>query len=864
MRLERACSAGYVVGLPIWRGDSLAETASTDSIALVADVVVRAPARRHDGIFSYRVPVHLHDLIAVGHLVWVPLRQQQVQGVIAGLQRRPAKGLRDLIDLVDPELSIPPLAIALAHWVAQTYYTSLAAVLDLCLPPGTAQQAVTTWRATPDGLRYELGGLPERERAILFYLRRYGEQSELDLRAALRGSDADLRVAYRALAERGLITRGTRIDPPRVRPRREQVVQLAVLDWENALSDLRRAPRQAAALRWLAEQGAAQPLAVLRQATGLDLAGVRALERRGFIALVEREVYRDPLASLTPPPDTPPPLTAAQREAYETIVPALEAGAGGRFLLHGITGSGKTEIYLRLIARALRLGRQALVLAPEIALTAQLVRRFAARFGSQLAVLHSGLSDGERYDAWRRLRRGEARLAIGARSALFAPLPDLGLVIVDEEHEPSYKSDSAPRYHARDAALQLAELDGITVVLGSATPSVESFYAARTGRLHLIQLPERIGGQIGVDGLVHTRPLPLPPVRIVDMRRELQQGNNSIFSTALQQALAQTLARGQQALLFLNRRGAASFVFCRDCGYVARCDRCAAPLTVHYDQESGEAGAPVNMLICHSCGQRAVAPVICPQCLSRKIRALGTGTQRVAEAVRELFPQARVARWDRDSATGKDAHGKLLEAILARQIDVVVGTQMIAKGLDLPLVALVGVILADTGLHLPDFRSGERTFQLLTQVAGRAGRRSEGAQVIIQTYQPDHYALQAAREHDYQAFYREEIAFRRALAYPPFGRLIRFVIGSSSETTCRKQAERLAAVLQRYISERDLAGWRLIGPAPAFFRRQRDRWRWHVLLRVPADSATQAIHVALDAIGPLPGWIIDIDPVQVL
>ncbi|WP_298821837.1 replication restart helicase PriA [Chloroflexus sp.] len=844
-------------------------TLAENTVALVADVAVRAALtdRRRDAIFSYRVPDHLRDLITIGHLAWVPLRQQPVQGVVLALSRRPASGLRDLIDLVDPEVSIPPLGIALARWVATTYYAPLITALDLCLPPGIAGQAEPTWRATVTGLSCELGALPERERGILFYLRRHGEQGESELQAALRGSAAGLRAACRALAERGLVARGLRIEPPRVRPRREQVVELTVSDLAQALEQLRRAPRQAAALRWLAERQelAAPTMTELRRMTGLDLAGARALAQRGFIAVSDREVYRDPLAMFTQQPDVPPPLTAAQREVYETIVTALEAGTGGRFLIHGITGSGKTEVYLRLIARALRLGKQALVLAPEIALTAQLVRRFAARFGNQLAVLHSGLSDGERYDTWRRLRRGEARLLIGARSALFAPLQDLGLVIVDEEHEPGYKSDTVPRYHARDAALQLSELAGVTVVLGSATPSVESFYAARAGRLQLLQLPERIGGLPGADGLIHSRPLPLPPIRIVDMRHELQQGNTSIFSAALQQALIQTLDRGQQALLFLNRRGAASFVLCRDCGYVARCDRCALPLTVHYDSKAtAETGSQVEVLVCHSCGLRVATPVICPQCLSRRIRALGAGTQRVVEAVRELCPDARVARWDRDSATGKDAHGALLEAMLTRQIDVVVGTQMIAKGLDLPLVTLVGVILADTGLHLPDFRSGERTFQLLTQVAGRAGRRSEGGQVIIQTYQPDHYALQAAREHDFRAFFREEIAFRRALSYPPFGRLVRFVIGAASEDTCRRQAERLVAALQSFIRARDLAGWRLIGPAPAFFRRQRDRWRWHLLLRVPADTTTQALTAALDAVGPLRGWVVDIDPVHVL
>ena len=839
------------------------------SLEVVADVVVMVPlsGRYHQRLFSYRVPDHLRETITVGQLVWVPLRQQQVRGVIIALQHRTADGLRDLIDLVDPMVSIPEVTIRLARWVAEYYDAPLATVLDLCLPPGTTRQIEMTWRATAAGLMCELGALPDRERSILFYLRRHGEQSEAALRAVLRGSNDQLRTAYRALAERGLIVRGTRIDPPRVQPRREQVVRMAVRDLEQALTELHRAPRQAMALRWLAERVADEPptLSEFRRSTGIDGAGIRALARRGFIDLSEREVYRDPLATVTFSPDAAPPLTMAQRQVYETMVTALETGTGGRFLLHGITGSGKTEVYLRLIARALRLGRQALVLAPEIALTTQLVRRLAARFGHQLAVFHSGLSDGERYDEWRRLRRGEARIAIGARSALFAPLPDLGLIIVDEEHDPGYKNDAVPRYHTRDVALHLAELARVTVVLGSATPSVETFYAARNGSIQLLELPERITAQIGIDGLVHSRPLPLPPIRIVDMRRELQQGNTSIFSSTLSHALAQTLARGQQAILFLNRRGAASFVVCRDCGYIARCERCSAPLTVHYHTESeAEAGAPVSVLLCHACGQRTAAPVICPQCLSRRIRALGIGTQRVAEAVREFFPSARVARWDRDSTTGKHSHDALLEAMVRHDIDVLVGTQMIAKGLDLPLVGLVGVVLADTGLYLPDFRSGERAFQLLTQVAGRAGRRSEGAQVIIQTYQPEHYALQAVREHDYLAFFREEITFRRAMAYPPFGRLVRFVTTAAHEETCRRRAEQLAVALQRCITDRDLVGWRLIGPAPAFFRRQRDRWRWHMLLRVPPATTAQEIRAVLDAVGPLFGWMIDIDPVNVL
>ncbi|NTU84819.1 MAG: primosomal protein N', partial [Chloroflexales bacterium] len=616
--------------------------------------------------------------------------------------------------------------------------------------------------------------------------------------------------------------------------------------------------------------GDAAPLPELYAATGASATLLRELERRGLLALEQREVRRDPLAGDGVLPDQPPPLTAGQRAAYEAIVATLERGGGeGQvFLLHGITGSGKTEVYLRAIARAMRLGRQALVLVPEIALTAQLVRRFAARFPGRLAVLHSGLSLGERYDEWRRLRRGEARLAIGSRSAVFAPLPDLGLVVVDEEHELTYKHDGSPRYHARDAALRLAELAGSSVILGSATPSVESYERAARGAYRLLVLPERVGGGVGVDGLPRSVPLPLPPVRLVDMRRELAGGNRSIFSRPLQQALDETLGRGEQSILFLNRRGAAAFVMCRDCGHVVGCGACSGPMTVHYDEEDeGPAAllnAPSSTLICHSCGARGPMPYVCPQCMSIRVRGFGVGTQRVAEDVAALLPGARVLRWDRDTASGKGAHGRMLDALLRREVDVLVGTQMIAKGLDLPLVSLVGVVAADTGLHLPDFRSGERAFQLLTQVAGRAGRRAAGAQVIIQTYNPEHYALLAAQEHDYRGFYAQEIAYRRETGYPPFSRLVRFVYAAPSEATARREAERLAERLQAQIVGRRLGGWGLVGPAPAFIQRARGRWRWHLILRLPADTPPAILAALLDALGPLQGWGVDVDPAHVL
>ncbi len=837
-------------------------------------------------VLSYRVPPHLQGLVRPGQLVWAPLRNSQVQGVVLRLaaSAAPVERLRDLIGPADPEAVITETGLRLATWVAATYRAPLYAVLSLLLPPGTGQKSATTWRATPAGLNADLRALPERERAILYYLRTRGELDEAALRQALRGSDAELRTAYAALAERGLIVAGAATTSPRARPRMERLVRLeappAMLP--EILETLRRAPRQRAVLEWLAARNSeghdatprAHPLAELYAATGANAALLRALERRGLVVLETREVQRDPL-NVAVPPDQPPPLTPAQRAAYEAIVQALEAAARREepasaepadapvFLLHGITGSGKTEIYLRAIARALRLRRQALVLVPEIALTAQLVRRFAARFPGQLAVLHSGLGLGERYDAWRRLRRGEAAVAIGSRSAVFAPLERLGLVIVDEEHELSYKHEGGPRYHARDTALQLAALSGAVSLLGSATPAVESYQAAREGRYRLLELPERVGGAIGADGLPRSRPLPLPPVRIVDMRDELQQGNSSIFSQPLQRALAATLARGEQTMLFLNRRGAASFVMCRDCGYVATCNACSSPLTVHY--EAGDTGdGQTTVLVCHACGARAAPPVICPRCLSARVRSFGIGTQRVAEEVRTLFPSARVLRWDRDSASGKGAHERLLDALLRHEADVIVGTQMIAKGLDLPLVTLVGVVAADTGLHLPDFRSGERAFQLLTQVAGRAGRRFEGAQVLIQTYNPEHYALLAAQEHDYKRFFAQEIAFRRATGYPPFSRLVRLVHAAETPRAAQREAERLAERARALLQRRDLAGWSLIGPAPAFIQRARGRWRWHLILRAAPPADERAINAALDALEPLYGWSVDVDPVHVL
>jgi primosomal protein N' (replication factor Y) len=509
------------------------------------------------------------------------------------------------------------------------------------------------------------------------------------------------------------------------------------------------------------------------------------------------------------------------------------------------------------------MGRGAIVLVPEIALTPQTIRRFAARFPGHIAVQHSRLSPGERYDTWRRIRAGEVDVVIGPRSAVFAPMPHLGLIVMDEEHEWSYKQqDMPPRYHAREVALKLAELTGAVVILGSATPDVASYYKAQRGEYKLLELPKRIMGhrrqEVGGGRLRYKELEPeyrgayyleLPPVQIVDLRQELRAGNRSIFSRALQQAMTEALDAGEQIILFLNRRGTATFIMCRDCGHVLKCPRCDATLTYHGARDE---------LICHHCNRRSAVPSVCPNCWSKRIKFFGIGTQKVEAVTQELFPQARLLRWDRDATGSKDAHDIFLERFINHEADVMIGTQMVAKGLDLPLVTLVGVINADTALYLPDFRAGERTFQILTQVAGRAGRSVLGGQVIVQTYTPEHYCIRAASRHDYEGFYRQELAFRREQGYPPFRRLAQLVYTHSNAARCEEEADKLYRLLRHKIARLGLSGVDLIGPAPCFRRRLRGKYRWQIVVRAADPRALLA-----DMAFPL-GWRIDMDPVSLL
>lgn len=647
---------------------------------------------------------------------------------------------------------------------------------------------------------------------------------------------------------------------------------------ENLIA-LRKGERFLKILRVLAHENTPMDVSWLYAQANASLADLKRLEEEGLILLSEEQTWRDSLANRDFVPTVAPAFTPEQRAAWEKIETALKswqwddsvlAGKSSNhiFLLHGVTGSGKTEIYLRAIELILAQGRQAIYLVPEIALTPQTIRRVTARFPGQVAVVHGTVSQGERYDTWRRARDGLVQVVVGARSALFTPFPDVGLIILDEEHDASYKQDpdfSQLAYHARRVAEEIARDNNAVLILGDATPDLETAFRARRGDIGLLHLPRRIMGhrkrileQSEREGVL-ARYYPsnaddavmidLPSVEVVDMRSELKSGNTSIFSRALQDALAAVLERREQAMLFLNRRGKNTYVFCRDCGYVDNCPRCDVPMTYHQYDET---------MRCHLCGYSSKPRTICPSCQSKRIKYFGAGTQQVEQELIRLLPMARVVRWDADTARTSEDHDSLLRRFIERKADVMIGTKMVAKGLDLPLVTLVGVVNADVGLGLPDFSSTERTFQVLTQVIGRAGRGLLGGKAVIQTYQPEHYVIQAAAEQNYETFYEQEMAYRRELGYPPLRRMVRIVFQFPTEVKARMEAERAASILQRRIDLLQLTGTQIMGPSPCFFARINNVYRWHLILRGPNPVP------ALEGVDIGRGWYIDIDPVDVL
>jgi len=696
--------------------------------------------------------------------------------------------------------------------------------------------------------REELGRAPAQAR-LLRALAAAGGSLPRD--EALRESAASP-AALRGLTARGLAREESR--PGSVTLLTRGVHALA------AEVRLRRLERHAAALSYLAAAGGTATVREVRRSAGATPAALRDLEEAGLVTLGDRRVWRDPLGGRAVEPTVAPAPTPDQEAAWRVIEPllaaryppgsmsgttVLPAGAAGRTcLVHGVTGSGKTELYLRAIQHTLDAGNQAIVLVPEISQTPQTVSRIAGRFPGRVGVWHSELSEGERHDTWQRVRDGAIDVVVGSRSAVFAPLPRLALIVVDEEHSDAYKQERTPRYHARDVAMRRAALCGGAALLASATPSVETYWSAKRGEIALAEMPRRVVAE--ATGFTYAE---LPPVEVVDMRAELRSGNTSILSRSLHEALAEALDAGEQAILFMNRRGSATFVSCRDCGHVESCPRCAAPLTYH---------GRGKVLVCHHCNSRRAPPMMCPQCGSPRIKYFGAGTQRIEHVVGQRFPGARLLRWDADTTGRKGAHDALLAQFAGGEADVLIGTQMVAKGLDLPRVTLVGVVSSDTSLYLPDIRSRERTFQLLSQVAGRAGRSALGGRVVFQTYTPNDPAIQRAAEHDFTGFFADEITYRMEQGYPPFRTLVRLEYLSASENAAAREAERLARSLRLRIDQLGLDETHVVGPAPAFFGRVRGKSRWHVIV------ASRSAHELLAEVEVPRGWRVDVDPVSVL
>ena len=574
---------------------------------------------------------------------------------------------------------------------------------------------------------------------------------------------------------------------------------------------IKNAPQQAACLAFLEENGEADA-AALRKRYG---AALNALVKKGAIVLEKRRVLRDPYRGVEGE-HTARVLTPAQQAAVERIQATQKTVA----LLHGVTGSGKTEIYLTLIAAALARGQSAIFLVPEISLTPQMLSQLRARFGKAAAIMHSGLSAGERFDEWQRLREGTAKIAIGARSAVFAPVENVGIIVIDEEHDGSYLSESSPRYDTFDVALERARYNGCKLVLGSATPSVETYRRAQAGEFELISLPDRINAR------------PLPDVKIVDMRREVRRGNPSPFSTLLRERLSDCLKEGQQAILFLNRRGYAQTVMCRDCGYIAKCSQCDVALTYHSEE---------NCLKCHYCGARYKMLTACPECGGTHVYYTGTGTQRVVGELKRLYPAARILRMDNDTTSGKEGHYRILKQFAAREADILVGTQMVAKGHDFPLVTLVGILDADMSLHFPDYRSNERTFQLVTQVAGRSGRGKEKGDVVLQTYDPENAILRFAAAYDYEGFSRHEIALRAAAMFPPFSKIVRVMVTAEEDAAALEALRGVYGRLQKVYDEARgefLFFQRMHAP----IKRIQGRYRYQVLMRLTSDRLLERIY----------------------
>ena len=776
--------------------------------------------------------------MARGDCVMVPVGNREMMGVIVDLRSiDPATlgyALKPVAGVVEG-LHVPLPVVEAAVFIAKASLCSLPVALSPALPPGARERLMPVWTlvegaAVPDDLK-------PTERETLRTLRDMGGRLEPK---AGKSEEPAAKKALNALRARGLVKQTLRLKPVVERKRRAELFALTP-DGPSVEGFLKkegkRKPAQAIALMQL--QGAertALTVSEVRAMAGVTEVTVKALIESGLLVPVEDFAHR-------PTSEAPEP-NPAQALALSSIVDAVLAPRPQSFLLYGVTGSGKTEVYLRAAAEALRAGRQVLYLVPEIALATQAIAQLRSRFGNRVAVLHSELSPGERLATWMRIRAGGAAVVVGPRSALFAPLTDLGLVIVDEEHEGGYKQDSAPRYHARDVARFLAREHGCPIVLGSATPSLESFHEAANNeppegdKLTLLALPSRVAKAT------------LPAVYVENLAEGYRNGTPSILGDLLTQKLGATLGRGEQAILFLNRRAYAPFIVCRDCGHRWNCPRCAVSLSYHRRE---------SRLRCHHCGYGEHVPEHCPKCQGSRLRPFGIGTEKVEEAVATAFPEARVARLDRDVVGRQGALEEILAAFRAGDLDVLVGTQLVAKGLDFPNVTLVGVVAADISLNVPDFRSSERTFQLLSQVAGRAGRGVKAGEVVFQTFNPEHVAIQCARDHDFAGFFNIAIEERAEAFYPPFVRLSRLLITGED----RKMVMDASTVARCELDQ--LTGLTVLGPADCPLERVQNRWRRHLLVKTPPDGKVPRLDLVARAI-ERPGLVVtvDVDPYSMM
>lgn len=756
--------------------------------------------------FTYAVPETFVPAVAVGKRVLVPFGKRQVTGFVLEVQTETVcdQTLKEILDLPDPEPLFDPEDLVFYEWISRYYLHPLGKVLGETLPGGIAVQS-DRWLC--------LGGsagkadLSTAQKEMLEVVARFPAGIPLSrLRRTLGKNDVygDLRF----LGAAGLIVTEERLNRPAVRPKKEKWVGLSA----EIPPGIRLTARQSALVDLLREHGE-MPIGHLLELIRTTAAALRTLGKKGVLHLYEKEASRgpgsNPVIGRTENGIT---LNKAQAAVLDEIRKCLTSGRFSPCLLHGVTGSGKTEVYLRAVAEVLGGGGGAIYLVPEIALTAQLLSRIANRFPErEIAVLHSGISQSARYDQWKRIRRGEVRVVVGARSALFAPVRNLRLIVVDEEHDPSYKQDDRLRYGARDLALVRGRFSGATVILGSATPAIQSYFHAAEGRYRYLTLPTRIDDR------------PLPRVEVVDLRTERdERGLTPLISRTLREAIRKTLADRQQTLLFLNRRGFHTYLFCPDCGHVLSCPNCDISLTHH---------AAEGILKCHHCDFTVRTAALCPSCKGSRVRSLGAGTERVEEEARKLFPTARIARMDSDTTTRPGDAGRILQGLDRGEIDILIGTQMITKGHDFPAITLVGVVAADASLNIPDFRAAERTFQILTQVSGRGGRGDQPGRVVIQTFNPGHYAVRRAQEHDYAGFYADELPLRRQLAYPPFSRLIGLHFSSLKKEEGEKAVARIGARAREMARTMTGGKTEVIGPAESPLARIRGRHRWQLLLR---------------------------------